>query len=109
MKNYIQPGDTLPVAAPAAVLSGAGVLVGSLFGVAATNAESGATVQIKTMGVFDLTSATGTAWAVGDKIYWDDTNKRTTKTATNNTLIGVAVAAKASGDAVGRVRLGVVA
>ena len=47
------------------------------------------------------------AWTVGAKVYWDDTNKRCTTVATDNTLIGVAVEAVASGasDTIGRVRL----
>lgn len=47
------------------------------------------------------------AWSVGAKVYWDDTNKRTTTVSTDNTLIGVAVEAVASGasDTIGRVRL----
>jgi predicted RecA/RadA family phage recombinase len=43
---------------------------------------------------------TGAAWAVGDKIYWDNTNKVFTKTATSNTLVGYALEAKGSADAV---------
>ncbi|MCB1470839.1 MAG: DUF2190 family protein, partial [Rhizobiaceae bacterium] len=47
------------------------------------------------------------AWTAGAKIYWDDTNKRTTNVATSNTLIGVATEAVAggAGDTIGRVRL----
>ena len=43
----------------------------------------------------------------GDKVYWDNTAKETTKTATSNTLIGVAVEAVSNGasDTVGRLRL----
>ena len=43
---------------------------------------------------------TGAAWVLGDKIYWDDTAKKFTKTSTSNTLCGYALEAKASGDAV---------
>lgn len=105
MKNFVQPGDLMTVAAPAAVLSGAGVLVGSLFGVAAHDAESGADVTIATTGVFTLPKATGAAWTVGQRLYWDDTAKNVTGTASTNKLIGVAAAAAASGDAIGTVRL----
>ena len=55
----------------------------------------------------DITKVGSQAWTVGAKIYWDDTNKRCTTVATDNTLIGVAVEAVASGagDTIGRVRL----
>ena len=36
MKNFIQPGNTITLAAPAAVTSGSGLLVGAIFGIAAT-------------------------------------------------------------------------
>lgn len=111
MKNYVQRGENLTLAAPYAVASGAGALVGSIFGVASTtlaNAESG---EFATEGVFDLTKVGSQAWTVGAKVYWDDTAKNCTTTATSNTLIGVAVAAVGSGagETTGRVKLGIVA
>jgi predicted RecA/RadA family phage recombinase len=42
MRNFIQNGDIITVAAPAAVASGDGVLVGTLFGIAVDDADSGA-------------------------------------------------------------------
>ena len=107
MKNYVQKGETLTLNAPYAVSSGGGALVGSIFGVAATDYASGAEGEFQVQGVFDLTRETGgsTAWSSGDLIYWDNTNKRATKTATSNKLIGVAARAAADGDATGRVRL----
>ena len=107
MKNYVQPGTTLTLTAPYAVTSGDGLLVGSIFGVAAGDAASGAPVDAGLTGVFDLTKIGSQAWTVGAKVYWDDTNKRCTTVATDNTLIGVAVEAVAggAGDTIGRVRL----
>jgi len=107
MKNYVQPGNTLTLTAPYDVASGDGLLVGSIFGVAAGDAESGATVEAALTGVFDLTKVGSQAWTVGAKVYWDDTNKCCTTVATDNTLIGVAVEAVAggAGDTIGRVRL----
>jgi len=107
MKNYVQPGATLTLTAPYAVTSGDGLLIGSIFGVAAGDAASGATVEAALTGVFDLTKIGSQAWTVGAKVYWDDTNKRCTTVATDNTLIGVAVDAVAggAGDTIGRVRL----
>ncbi len=107
MKNYVQAGKTLSLAAPYAVSSGGGALVGSIFGVAASDVAGGAEGEFQVEGVFDLARETGadTAWSVGDLIYWDNTNKRATKTSTGNKLIGVAVKAAADTDATGRVRL----
>lgn len=107
MKNYVQPGNTITLTAPYAVASGDGLLVGSIFGIAAADAVSGETVETAVVGVFDLKKTASQAWAAGDKVYWDNTAKEATKTATSNTLIGVAVAAVAggAGDTIGRVRL----
>ena len=107
MKNFVQPGNTITLTAPYAVASGDGLLVGAIFGVAAGSAASGDPVEAALIGVFDITKVGSQAWTVGAKIYWDDTNKRCTTVATDNTLIGVAVEAGASGasDTIGRGRL----
>lgn len=104
MKNYVQDGDVVTLTAPYAVASGGGALVGSAFGVAANTVANGADGEFCLNGVFDLPKATG-AVTQGAKIYWDNTAKVVTTTATSNTLIGVAIAAAASGDATVRVRL----
>jgi len=111
MKNFVQMGAMLALAAPYAVTSGQGALVGSLFGVASVDLADGATGEFATEGVFDLTKVGSQAWTVGAKIYWDNTNRRCTTVSIDNTLIGVATAAVASGagDTIGRVRLGIVA
>ena len=51
--------------------------------------------------ISDAPKATGAAWAVGDAIYWDDTAKKFTKTSTDNTACGYAIAVAGSSDAVG--------
>jgi predicted RecA/RadA family phage recombinase len=108
MTNYIQEGDTVTATAPYAVNSGQGALIGTMFGVATADVANGAEGEFVTKGVFDLTRETGagTAWTEGAAIYWDDTNKRVTKTSTSNTKIGVGILPlPADGDATGRVRL----
>lgn len=105
MRNYIQEGEAIQVAAPYAVTSGQGVLVGALFGVAAADAASGADVVIATSGIFDITAlATDTA-TVGAKLYWDNGNRRLTTTASTHICAGVATAAKANGDTTARIKL----
>ena len=107
MKNFVQRGEIITLVAPYDVAAGAGLLVGAIFGVATSPALSGATVEAAVSGVFELPKTSAQAWTVGAKVYWDDTNKRCTTVATDNTLIGVAVEAVASGagDTIGRVRL----
>lgn len=107
MKNYVQPGNTITLTAPYDVASGDGLLVGAIFGVATGAAVNGESIEAALVGVFDLKKVGSQAWDPGDKIYWDNTNKQATKTATDNTLIGVAIEAvgNGAGETVGRVRL----
>ena len=103
MKNYVAPGDAVAVTAPAAVLSGAPVLIGSLFGVASNDAASGAEVVITTTGVYDLPKTTSQAWTAGALLYWSGT--AVTNVASTNKLIGFATRAELAAATVGRVRL----
>lgn len=107
MKNYVNNGETVTVPAPYDVNSGAGALVGSLFGVAQAGATAGNTVVLVPRGIFDLAKAASQAWVVGAAIYWNDTDKVCTTTASGNTVIGKAVAAVGGGasETIGRVRL----
>lgn len=105
MKNFVMEGKTITLPAPYAITSGQGLLVGSIFGIAAADAAISADVETLLEGVFTLTKATGAAWTVGALIYWDNTAKNCTTTVSTNKLVGVATAAAASGDTVGNVRL----
>jgi predicted RecA/RadA family phage recombinase len=107
MKNFIQEGDTLTVAAPSGgVVSGALVIIGSLIGVAVMTAAVGVKVAVKTKGVFEFAKVSAQAWTVGAPIYWDSTAGNATTTSSGNTLIGYATEVAANPSAVGRVRIG---
>lgn len=76
MKNFIQPGDTVTVTTPAGgVVSGDGVLIGALFGVAAFTAPENAPLEIMTEGVFELPKAPVEALSAGDKAYFNPATK----------------------------------
>jgi predicted RecA/RadA family phage recombinase len=105
MKNYIQRGDTLTLTAPAEIISGGVVIVGSIVGVANGSAAVGAPVDVDTVGVFQLPKVAALAIAAGDVVYWDATNKLVTKTASANTKLGVATEAAANPSANVTVRL----
>lgn len=105
MRNYIQPGNVVTVPAPAGgVLGGDGVLIGALFGVASHDAVEGEDFSLQVTGVVDLPKA-NEAITLGARVYFDATSHVVTATDTGNTLIGVAVAAAAAGDALVRLRL----
>ncbi len=108
MKNWVQPGITVTVIAPVAVNSGDGLLVGALFGVATATAAISTNVEMITVGVVDLTKA-AVAITQGARLYWDNTAKTLTTTATGNTMVGCAIVAAAVGDSTVRMRLNGVA
>lgn len=105
MKNFVQNGDTVTLTAPYAVASGAGFKVGGLFAVATNAAASGKPVVGKTTGVFTLPKSTASDWTEGEVIYWDDTNKVCTDSASGNLKIGHAVAVAGGSAPSGVVRL----
>lgn len=110
MKNYITSGDTFPVAsAPYTLVSGAGCLVGSQFGVAMSDAANNAPVTLQVVGIVDLVKTASQSWTVGARIYWDNSTKACTTVAAAgaNALIGTAVLAVGGGggETTGRVRL----
>ena len=107
MKAYVQPGKSLTVIAPAGgVLSGQGVLIGALFGIAQYDAIEGAEVEILTEGVVEIPKTSALQIDVGDRLFWDATNKVVNKTATAQLCVGIAVAAAANPSPSVRIKLG---
>jgi predicted RecA/RadA family phage recombinase len=108
MKTFVQQGDTVAVTAPATVVSGQGVLVGLLFGVAVRDAASGALVDVVTEGVVTLPKVTGTAINEGVRVFWDNSAGNVTTTTTGNNCIGWAIGPGnyASGATTIKVKLG---
>ena len=100
MRNFVQKGETITVIAPATVVSGQGVLVGALFGVAITGAASGAPVEIQVSGVINLPKAAGSIGA-GARVFWDNATGRVTTTNTGNQCIGIHVGLTANAAADG--------
>ncbi len=106
MKNFIQNGNMISVTAPAGgIASGQGLLVSSLFGVAAKAAAEGESVEIATVGVFELSKAPATVIGQGARVAWDDTAKQVVLPGTGLYPIGVAILAAGNGATVVRVRL----
>ena len=99
MKNFVQPGKTVTVTAPAIVTSGQLVVVGSLVGVAACDAASGADVEIAAEGVFTLPKVVADVITQGAKLYWDSVAGKLTITpgTGGKPLVGLARAAAGNG------------
>ncbi|MFM6987336.1 MAG: DUF2190 family protein [Arenimonas sp.] len=106
-KNYVQEGDVInhTNASGSTITSGSGVLVGSWLGVALADIPSGATGSVQISYVFTLPKLSTDAVAQGVSLYWDNTNKRLTTSASGNTLAGRAAAAAAAGVATVQIKL----
>ena len=98
-KNYVQEGDVFDYAnaSGSTIISGTPVLIGARLGVALADIANGATGSVQVEGVFTIAKLGTDNVAAGALLYWDNTNKRLTATASGNTLAGFAVAAAGSG------------
>lgn len=97
--NYIQEGKSLNYTPSGAdVASGDFLVIGAIGAVAKTDIADGKTGAVHICGVFSVAKASG-AVTQGAKLYWNSTNSNLTTTASGNTIVGVAAAAAASGDA----------
>lgn len=109
--NHVQPGEVLTLTAPAGdVASGSPYRIGSLVVIALIDADEGDPFTAMVTGVATVPkeSGAGDAWTEGQKIYWDDSADKFTKTAVvdaGDTLVGVATAAAGDNDTTGSVRL----
>lgn len=107
MKNFIQDGNVLTLTPGAAVASGVGYLFGTgLFGVAVADVANGVSGSFLTEGVVDIAKTSALAIAVGDRLYWDATNKVVNKTSTSQQCVGIAVEAAANPSSTVKMKLG---
>lgn len=105
MRNFIHPGKTLTLTAPYIRTSGQGALIGSIFGVATADVANGVEGEFMVSGVFELAKTSAQAWAQGERIYWDNTNKRCDNDPEVGQLIGTATVIAANPSSTGIVRL----
>jgi predicted RecA/RadA family phage recombinase len=106
MKTYYQDGDVLDLTPNAAVASGVGFLFGaSLFGVACTDVAANTSGPFITEGVVTIGKTSALAIAVGDRVFWDATNKVVNKTTTSQQQVGIAVEAAANPSATVKIKL----
>lgn len=105
-QSYRQPGKLLTLTAPyARATSGLGAKVGSIFGVSTGAVDNGAESVFSICGVHELAKTSAQAWAQGDPVYWDDTNKRCDTDPALGMAIGYATVAAANPTSTGLVKL----
>ena len=94
MKTYKQEGKVLTLTPGAAVASGIGYLFGAgLFGVATQDVAISTPGEFVVEGVVEIGKTSALAISVGDRLFWDSTNKVVNKTTSAQQVVGVAVSA----------------
>lgn len=106
MGKYIQAGEFIDYTPGSAVSAGDVVLVTDLPLVAPRDIAAGELGSLATKGVWELPKTTGTAWTLGQILYWNNGGTLVTTSASGNKQIGYAAAAAGSADDVGKVLLG---
>lgn len=98
MQNYIQNGHVITVTTPAGgILSGEGLIVGNIFGIAAYSAAEGEPLELAITGVFKLPKATAAVLTVGAPVAWDNTAKNINVPGAGRFPVGVATEAAGNG------------
>lgn len=97
MKNLIQAGLTIDHTPTAARASGAVTLIGTKIGVAAADVAANTPGVFYVEGVFKVPAKSTDTPAQGAALYWDNSARELTTTASGNTYAGYAYEAKASG------------
>lgn len=104
--TYLGPGDTLEFTAPSGgVTAGVPVLIGDTLVVPTSSVAQGLPFRGKSTGLHTVPKAGSQAWSEGVVVYWDNTAKNFTTTATANRRAGIAAAAAQSSDTTGVVKL----
>jgi len=107
MKNFIQFGDTLTLTPAADVASGVGYLFGvALFGIATGDVANGVAGEFRVDGVVSIGKTSALAISVGDRLFWDATNKVVNKTSTAQQCVGIAVEAASNPSATVKMLIG---
>ena len=107
MKTFSKAGNTLTLTPGAAVASGIGYLFGTgLFGIATADVANGVAGEFLVEGVVTIGKTSALAIAVGDRVFWDATNKVVNKTSTAQQCVGIAVTAAANPSSTVDIKLG---
>lgn len=106
MKTFIQEGESLTLTAPGGgVVSGTGVLIGSLFVIPTVTAAAAAKFVGLVRGVVSHAKVSAQAWTEGQRLYWNAGLSQVTSVATDGPFVGIAAEAAANPTATGKVLL----
>ena len=98
-RNHVATGEHFDHTASGAVAAGDFVLMGTMIGVSLNTLSTGQTGPVKVNEVFTAPKLSTDVMAQGAQLYWDNTNKRFTTTASGNTACAKAYKAAGNGAA----------
>lgn len=104
-KNFHSPGEHITFTAAADLVSGQAFLIGLRLAISLTAVASGGSGEAAVEGIWSVPKLSTDAVTQGALLYWDNTNKRLTTTATANTLAGYAAEAAGAGVATVNIKL----
>jgi len=104
---YVQDGKVIDYTngGAAAIAYGAVVALTNCIGIAGEAIAVGATGSLHLEGVFELAAVNDTAFAVGDRLFWDAAASKLTKVSAGNTPAGICVEAKLQAGTTAMVKL----
>jgi len=92
MKNYISNGKEIEITLGADIVSGAPLLIGDILGVAVKDGANGDTgFPMAIEGVFTLPKTTSDTFDPGQILFWDDSGKKLTETASTNKPVAISM------------------
>lgn len=104
---YVQEGRTLDYINGGADIAYCDVVkLTDCIGVAEDDIPNSQTGALSVAGVYELPAETTAGFTMGQKLYWDATNKCVSATSTGNTPCGIATAAKLQASATATVKIG---
>jgi predicted RecA/RadA family phage recombinase len=103
--TFVQEGKSIDYTPGSAVASGDVIVQGGLVGIAVVPIAANDLGALTVEGVFNFTKNSGETWAVGDAIYWDESEEEATLTSSGNVYLGLCVLASASALTTGNVKL----
>ena len=95
---FYQDGKRIDIVQSGDIDSGDVVLIGELIGVQTHQIKKDEKGSVAVSGVFQVVKKSADTFTAGQKVYWDNTLKQATSTASGNTLMGITVAQAGSSD-----------
>ena len=95
---FYQDGERIDIVQSNDIESGDVVLIGELIGVQTNQIKKDENGSVAVSGVFKVVKKSADTFTAGQKVYWDNTLKQATSTASGNTLMGITVAQAGSSD-----------